>query len=117
MVGFHATPKISCRRHSKRLQKLRQILYYSLNRRVALDLPFWTLSATMIGKTFHAFIIIRQMLSFAATDSALSAQNVFLQIFVVAVLFCIIHVERYGTRYHLMKAYFNFSPGLSANVK
>lgn len=93
------------------------ILYYSLNCRVALVLPFWILSAAMIGKTFHDSVIIRQILSFIATDFALPAQNVFLQIFVVAVLFCIFHVERYGTRHHLMKAYFNFSPGLSANVK
>jgi hypothetical protein len=93
------------------------VLYHSLNCRVALDLPFWILSATMIGKTFPASVIIRQILSFIATDSALLAQNVFLQIFVVAVLFCTFHVERYGARYHLMKAYFNFSPRLSANVK
>jgi hypothetical protein len=63
------------------------VLYHSLNCRVALDLPFWILSATIIGKTFHTSIIIRQILSFIATDSALLAQNVFLQIFVVAVLF------------------------------
>jgi len=93
------------------------VLYYSFNCKAALDLPFWILSATMIGKTFHASVIIRKILSFIATDSALLAQNVFLQIFVVAVLFCILYVERYGTRYHLMKAYFNFSPGLSTNVK
>lgn len=80
-----------------------RVLYYSLDCRVALDLPFWILSVTMIGKTFHASIIIRRILFFIAANSALLAQDVFLQIF-VAVLFCTLHVERHGTRYHLMKA-------------
>lgn len=35
------------------------------------------LSATMIGKTSHASIIIRQMLSFTVTGSVLPDQNVF----------------------------------------
>jgi len=79
------------------------VLYYSLNCKVALDLPFWILSATMIGKTFHASIIIRQNTIFychrfcTASSERISPD--------IRGSSTVLYTPRegYGTRYHLIK--------------